>query len=757
MSPPVPVAPAGGDLPGWESPTRGTELPYDFVPVLPASMQADEPVWHDGSYPDPDALYSGELHCTLTTLTPTIVGNQQFALQECTDEVKTMVARAMGNAGRPKDDKKLLLPLCAGDPNTDPILIPGEGLAGMVRHAVGALLNAPMERVDAANFSYRPNVRVPAGQVASRPMAAEVVRFDRTTRALEIKLITNILALEFVHGNDAGLLPGPTPQTLAAGYNAAGWIREPRGGARHRILRDAHANLTLGAAYRALRYQFGLDGVDGYHKKTDTSNERGIRPHPSVLVPAANIAAASITVDPAVVTQYLDTNEHLRDGLEGHRARAMIADPNNAGWQPVVDEIAAGDLIFCEVLAAQAGVPARVVSFGRNFRYRWRHLDSITERAIEYDDVTKAFRFEVRPEMKPHAREVAAADGRPAALTAVRNMFGYVVDAKRAKEATPPPAPAGPEQRAKPRPGLQPERPDLADPFNRMAGRVSFNFAMERLQPGETAEQRFVNAAQQALVFLHPTAAPKPQFARAYVPGGSKTWGEGLLRQGGKLLVQGGTRHFAGRKFYPPQGYDPQLRRFNLPAYHYDLLALRQAGGQVTALNNDELTEQLVGNQAAVARWVSAAGRSFGFTVRFKQLRGYELAALVAALEPQRLATAGGEGAFQHGFALKLGHGRALGMGTVAVSIDSGVRWPSKLGDASSPIDLQHLDGLIKGGLVPKTDPSIRRQWLSVLSRNPGRTLRPYMHAHGNMTMTAWCTDQRLQALQERREAPLAR
>ena len=766
MSPPTqtPVEPSGGDDPAWSSPTQGTALPYDFVPVLPQAMHAEEPVWHDGSHPDPESLYSGELHCTLMTLTPTLVGNQQFGFSECTDDLQTLihnVVRLGGVHEKLKTDKKLLLPLCLGDPQSSPILIPGEAMAGMVRHSIGALLNAPMERVGAANFSYRPNIEVPREVTASRPMAAEVVGFNVATRLLQLKLIADIRAVEFVHGDDATLFPGPLPQNLPAGHTRTGWVRQPRPGSRYRISPDALSTLTLPLACRALRYSFGLDGIDGFHKKTDNLGNRTTTRHQSVVVPAGSIDATPVTVDPAVVAQYLETNDHLKDSQEGHRSRAMIAKPSDKGWQPTIDLIEAGDLIFCEVLPAGAGVPARVVSFGRNFRYRWRHLDSVTERAIAFDEASKTWVFDPRPEMRPLAAEQAGSDGRPQALTAVRNMFGYVIDSKSNGASGSPAAgqdgsgPAnGHSRNGPPREAIRSGQPDFADPFNRMAGRVSFNFAMERMAADETGAPRFVNADGEALVLLHPTAAPKPQFARAYVPGTTRTWGEGLLRQGSKLLVQGATRHFAGRKFYPPQGYDARSKRFDLPAYHYDLLALLQAPVGLKALTRQQLMEQVAGNQAAIARWMSAPGRSFGFTVRFKQLRAHELGALVAALEPARLARAAKLTGFEHGFALKIGHGRALGMGSVQVRIDSGLRWPYALGQATGPLEPERLDACVCDALLPRLDQTVYQQWLQVQSVKPSRAIRPYLLSHDGKTMTDWCSDERKKQLQARRENP---
>src|SRR5690606_6600197 len=45
-----------------------------------------------------------------------------------------------------------------------PVVIPGDSLKGLLRHELGALLGAPMERVAERSYSYRPNQKFPYDQ-----------------------------------------------------------------------------------------------------------------------------------------------------------------------------------------------------------------------------------------------------------------------------------------------------------------------------------------------------------------------------------------------------------------------------------------------------------------------------------------------------------------------------------------------------------------------------------------------------------------
>jgi hypothetical protein len=177
----------------------------------PDKMTTDPPVWHDGS--GAGGRLSGEICCEIETLTPLLVGWERRQIGDTEESWPVPYERATGDldaflqnaacqvypdandqdaqrrqrrqkevensrrayidrtrneiveldvagVGRTIKTKSVLCPLRArwGD---HPVLIPGDSLKGLLRHGLGALLGAPMERVAERSYSYRPNALFP--------------------------------------------------------------------------------------------------------------------------------------------------------------------------------------------------------------------------------------------------------------------------------------------------------------------------------------------------------------------------------------------------------------------------------------------------------------------------------------------------------------------------------------------------------------------------------------------------------------------
>ncbi|PDW00279.1 hypothetical protein [Candidatus Viridilinea mediisalina] len=77
-----------------------------------------------------------------------------------TEDVDWLVPANLHGIGQIVDKKAVLCPLRApwGE---RPVIIPGDTLKGLLRHELGALLGAPMERVAERSYSYRPNAMFP--------------------------------------------------------------------------------------------------------------------------------------------------------------------------------------------------------------------------------------------------------------------------------------------------------------------------------------------------------------------------------------------------------------------------------------------------------------------------------------------------------------------------------------------------------------------------------------------------------------------
>ena len=129
--------------------------PYHFVPIPVSDDKVqsvtDSPVFHDGVNPNKETLFSGELRCPLTALTPLLVGNDQYPKQEnCDGDIEAWLKK-----NDSEKDKQVLEALRLPDGR---VLIAGSSLKGMLRQSLGALLAAPMERVGERTYSYRPNM-----------------------------------------------------------------------------------------------------------------------------------------------------------------------------------------------------------------------------------------------------------------------------------------------------------------------------------------------------------------------------------------------------------------------------------------------------------------------------------------------------------------------------------------------------------------------------------------------------------------------
>jgi hypothetical protein len=221
-----------------------------------------------------------------------------------------------------------------------------------------------------------------------------------------------------------------------------------------------------------------------------------------------------------------------------------------------------------------------------------------------------AYTSSVRNMLGKPRRELAPLPGElsgehPQALSGLRLLFGYVRDDKT--------TPIG------------------NGSFKRLAGRIAINHAVSEGMPES------LDGMNGEGIPLRPLGEPRASAVEFYLkpePGKPlATYGDLPDDDGGEL---------AGRKFYPHQ-----------PATGLS---------DIQAERDDEVRSE----HGTLARWICVTGTRFKFAIRFARLRRWELGALLAALEPRRLAPAGDTERYAH----KLGLGRPLGMGSVAVQID---------------------------------------------------------------------------------------
>jgi len=358
-----------------------TKRPYHFV-ALPKELTTARPVWHDGSAAR-DCL-SGEIRFELETLTPLLVGWERAAAGAGEGEPWPLPQTLVG-VGELAADKSVLCPLRAPW-GRRPVVIPGDSLKGLLRHELGALLGAPMERVAERSYSYRPNSM----------FAANAQRIPRIARipegAVEIRLLDG-------H-------PVRVPKALE--------------------LLPAHLKYDKRREQSSNYYRFddgnGAPYRGGQGAGKDLNSKRRLHAR---LTANPSMPTQRVEVPEAVKEGYLATVRHLTDVASGHfserhpdvptkipgdDARKRILDAAaNVVFQP-------GDLIWVE----WDTVKNRIVSFGWHYYYRWAYVDS-----VRYRGRKRLERHGLFPLPEELEKDVA---GAPKRLSAVRRLFGYTGD-----------------------------------------------------------------------------------------------------------------------------------------------------------------------------------------------------------------------------------------------------------------------------------------------------------------------------------------
>ncbi len=367
-----------------EPPPDLHKKPYGFV-RLPERFTTAKPVWHDGT--GSAGRLSGEVRFELETLTPLLVGWERG--QVGATESEWPVPEMLNNVGRLAQGKSVLCPLRAPW-DKRPVIIPGDTLKGLLRHELGALLGAPMERVAERSYSYRPNAMFP----------------DKTERRFLVPRLARVppdgVKLMPLCGDHQARVPTKLelfPATLE--YNKKDYRFDDRNGAPYR-------------------------GGQGAGEKLNSKRNL----HKTL---AANPNATVETVDvPETVQQgYLATIRHLTDLAHGHFSERHPDVPNvvtgddarNRILKAAQDEVfQPGDMIWVEWDTEKQCI----VSFGWHYYYRWAYVDTVRRDA----DAPNGERRGLFPLPDERAQD---SDGAPRALSPVRRLFGYTGDNEGSK------------------------------------------------------------------------------------------------------------------------------------------------------------------------------------------------------------------------------------------------------------------------------------------------------------------------------------
>lgn len=348
-----------------------------------------------------------------------------------------------------------------------------------------------------------------------------------------------------------------------------------------------------------------------------------------------------------VVQHYWRTLEHLEDARRGHISeRHPYVEENDRprlkqNFATLKREgMAADHLVYCE-WDSHAN---RIVSIGHHFRYRWRYADTVRTRWTKAGPTERDLLRPVSGELEAGAAVPPETKHQPPTrLTGARLLMGYTGDNPGSK-------------------GIG------TGDFQHLAGRLAFNMALEHTDRPE-GDTRFVRGERGAVVPLKILGMPRPSAVEHYIDQSERD----ARDDGGTMVTYGDLANvdpggnLNGRKFYLHQP-----------------TAATEEGYKCFETNDPAV---VASDQAALARFVSPPGSVFRFTLRFRDLRPWELGAVLVALDPTKIEhvlrpdpngnlTArylmdlgkhlDGE---EPAFALKLGHGRPLGMGSVRVGV----------------------------------------------------------------------------------------
>ncbi len=437
------AAPRGSQAPqpsASSAPPNLKRKPYGFVP-LPQEFSTAPPVWHDGTCAG--GRLSGELRCELETLTPLLVGweRTQIVPEENEDvtwpvpfrwinrENNEVEVQLFGKTYRSSAKKSLLCPLRApwGD---RPVIIPGDSLKGLLRHELGALLGAPMERVAERSYSYRPNAlypndhgayliprlaRIPKDGVQMRPLSSE-------NGAPQVRVP---IRLELLPEN----LQYDKSRRLTSNY--------------YRF------DETNGAPYRG-----------GQGAGVMLNSKRNLH---KTLATNPTATTATVEVPEPVQQGYLATLRHLTNLEHGHFSERHPDVPNTVTGKGACERILQAathkvfqpdDLIWIEWDTQKKCI----VSLGWHYYYRWAYVDTVRQKGWSCE----------RTGLVPLQEErTAGPNGDLERLSLVRRLFGYTGDTGGSK-------------------GIG------KNDQEQLMGRISINAALEVVPPGVREEDRFL-------------------------------------------------------------------------------------------------------------------------------------------------------------------------------------------------------------------------------------------------------------------------
>ncbi|HQN74112.1 MAG TPA: RAMP superfamily CRISPR-associated protein, partial [bacterium] len=373
------------------------------------------------------------------------------------------------------------------------------------------------------------------------------------------------------------------------------------------------------------KYFGGIDGRGLFADAFKQGNGRNIYKH--LLIPENDfINGKKMTLSKKLFSHYIKTLNFIKNDKEGHSSsRRPNLPSNHSHVESAITEIEKtfndsnmfGKLVF---FVEKSGND--IVTMGHNFRYISRYRDTVLYEDGSLRDCVKPLDEETQ---KPFYKD--GKENPEMLLSAARLLFGYAVDDAPGTKGI-----AGLESKDK-------------NNFKHLAGRIAINHAVEVLPNGKNGkdDSRFLDK-----VFFKELGSPKASAVEYYIDQRGNN-GQ-MLKTYGDDINGTNVGELAGRKFYLHQS-NPQYQ------------------------SNDP--EEKKSERSSIGRFISKPGTEFKFSIKYKNLRWWELALLkfvveinkkdVEAIDKNFAANLKTDAPFAH----KLGYARPLGLGSIQMKIDN--------------------------------------------------------------------------------------
>lgn len=528
------ISPKADPNPNSASSSQASSLPvpYHFADIDLSLAIADTPVWHDGH--GANRRYTGKLRISLKALTPLLVGSAQYKLSEAAPEIRRCQIRYISlSSDDVKATKTVLEPLRLKDRR---VALAGQSLNGMLRHSIGALLSAPMERVAERIYSYRPALHPDNRNARLLLLPAVIQQWDGAN--LKIKLILDSQCVYFSDSDfETMAIEKNFPIGICSNYPDSRLrdIFQHRGPCKHHI-EYCYKN-TLRDCY-LFTYFGGIDccGIlkEEFQKKHENETNNAISVHKFAAVKASDYDDVKKTKDAVIsencIQHYIASLKQVQDTKLGHLAvghplltkkssdePATINTGERRTRQQIIDAISPrlseqilrwerrdskieNQLIYVEAIKIDEDSYC-IRSFGHNFQYRWRYVDSVRQHANEVRQILRPITGEFTSGELPKHQP-------PGLLSGARLFHGYVSRRKAPSEAW---------------------REEGSDNIGKghyqcLKGRIGCGFAIEcspDWPKGEIPDdhQRFLSGRDndQFLIPLKPLGMPRPSAVEHYL------------------------------------------------------------------------------------------------------------------------------------------------------------------------------------------------------------------------------------------------